>query len=76
MSADERDERLEELTSAWRPTSIMGGPEAHPAWHDLTAEDREETFRQTSLQRAMEAALDRDRMSTTARAVMARIRGA
>jgi hypothetical protein len=48
----------------------------HPAWHDLDAEGREALFAETELSRALEAALDPEGLSTTARAVLAKIRGA
>lgn len=48
----------------------------HPAWHDLDEDARERAFDETARLRAMEAAIDPEGLSTTARAVLARIRGA
>jgi hypothetical protein len=80
MSNSERDpdfeEDFEELTSAWRPTEVRGGVSAHPLWHDLDEDQREEAFHQSLLQRELEAALDAEGLSSTARAVLARIRSA
>ncbi|MCX4240454.1 hypothetical protein [Paraliomyxa miuraensis] len=72
-----RDEALliEQVVSAWRPRDADGGVRAHPAWHDLPDTLREEAARQTRRQRRMEAALDPDGLSGTAKAVLARIRG-
>ena len=43
------------------------------AWHDLAPEDRVTAARETMVLRQMEAALDPDGLSTTARSVLARI---
>jgi hypothetical protein len=48
---------------------------AHPAWQDLDQAGRLEAFEATRAARALEAALDPEGLSTTARAVLARIRG-
>lgn len=74
MSA-ERDALVEEVVSAWRPTDGEGGPRSHPAWHDLDASGREEAYELSVRQRALEAALDPRGLSSTARAVLARIQG-
>jgi len=55
---------------------VPGGMRAHPAWHDLDAQGRRELFEQTVELRALEAALDPEGLSTTAKAVLARIRAA
>ncbi|MFT4540067.1 MAG: hypothetical protein ACI835_002516 [Planctomycetota bacterium] len=73
MSMRNRDERLEELTNAWRPDKVYGGPRTHPVWYDLDDEDREEAFRRCAVQRTLEAALDADGLSSTGRAVLAKI---
>lgn len=72
-----RDDELliEEVVSAWRPRDRDGGVRAHPAWHDLPEDLREHAAREARRQRRMEAALDPEGLSSTARAVMARIRG-
>lgn len=66
---------LEQVTSAARGRDVHGAVQAHPAWHDLPLEERETAYRETVKLRAMEAALDPQGLSTTAKAVLARIRG-
>jgi hypothetical protein len=44
-----------------------------PAWHDLSPEARARAFDRARALRTAEAALDPDGLSTTARAVLARI---
>lgn len=66
---------LEQVVSAWRPRDRDGELRAHPAWHDLPEELREQAAREARRQRRMEAALDPDGLSSTANAVLARIRG-
>jgi sugar phosphate isomerase/epimerase len=71
----EDDELLvEQVVGAWRPRDRDGGLRAHPAWHDLAEELREAAARAARRQRRIEAALDPDGLSTTAKAVLARIR--
>jgi hypothetical protein len=69
------DELLEQVVGAWRPQSPEGDLRPHPAWHDLDDAGRHAAFRETARQRALEAALDPEGLSTTARAILARIRG-
>ncbi len=66
---------IEQVVSAWRPRDREGGVRAHPAWHDLPEDLREAAARAARRQRRMEAALDPEGHSSTARAVLARIRG-
>ena len=72
---EEREALIEAVVSAWRPHSPHGEQRAHPAWYDLDDAGRSEAFRQTRLQRRLEAALDPEGLSTTARAVLGRILG-
>jgi hypothetical protein len=67
---------VEEATTAWRPRGVDGSVRGHPAWHDLDAEGREAVFEATVQARALEAAADPGGLSSTGRAVMARILGA
>ena len=73
---DDRDELLEQVVAAWRPRGLDDGVRSHPAWHDLPPADREHAARLAAAQRRLEAALDPEGLSTTAHAVLARIRGA
>jgi len=73
MTNDERDGLIEAAATAWRPRSTGGAVRGHPAWHDLDESGREESFERARVQRSLEAALDPDGLSTTARAVLARI---
>jgi hypothetical protein len=74
-SERERDALIEAATSAWRPPArSVAGIRPHPAWADLDAAGRAEVHERTQQQRRLEAALDADGLSTTARAVLARIR--
>jgi hypothetical protein len=70
------DDLIEAATTAWRPRDPDGTVRAHPAWHDLDREGRAAAFEATVQQRAVEAALDPQGLSTTARSILARIRRA
>jgi hypothetical protein len=74
MSA--RADLVEAALSAWRPRDAAGAAAAHPAWADLDAAGRLEAYEAALAARALEAALDPDGLSTTARAVLARVRAA
>lgn len=72
MASD--DELLrEQVLSAWRPRDRDGGVRAHPAWHDLPEQERARAFDQAALARRLEAAMDPEGLSSTARAVLARL---
>jgi hypothetical protein len=73
MTAEERARLVEEAASAWRPLDRDGLVRAHPAWHDLDEAGRREAFEETWRARQLEAALDPDGLSPTARAVLGRI---
>lgn len=75
MTPRERQMLIEQATSAWRPRDADGGLRPHPAWADLDAAGRVEAAEMTLAWRAVEAALDPTGLSTTAHAVLARIRG-
>ena len=72
MTREEEDLLVEQVASAHRPRA---GEELqyHKAWHDLDEAARVRAFDLTHALRSVEAALDPDGLSTTARAVLARI---
>jgi hypothetical protein len=70
----ERELLIEQVAGAWRSSDPDGGPRSHPAWHDLDASGRAEAFDLATRLRRLEAALDPRGLSTTAHAVLDRIR--
>jgi len=72
---DDDELLIEQVASAYRPVS-RDALRYHPRWHDLGPAARERAFARGKALRALEAALDPEGMSTTARAVLARITGA
>ena len=71
----EREVLIEQAVTAWRPRDARGGRvRAHPAWLDLDEVGRVEAFEEAGRARRMEAALDAEGLSSTAKAVLARIR--
>jgi hypothetical protein len=69
--ADE-ESLVEQVASAYRPPS-RDVLRYHPAWHDLGEGGRQRAFAVARALRKVEAALDPDGLSSTARAVLARI---
>lgn len=67
---------IEGATTAWRQRDPRSGLIAHPAFRDLDDAGRIELHAAIERQRLLEAALDPDGLSTTAHAVLARIRDA
>ena len=65
---------IEEVAGAHRPVP-RDELRYHPRWHDLGAAGRDRAFARARALRELEAALDPDGLSTTARAVLARIEG-
>ena len=74
MKPAQRELLVEAAAGAHRSRGADGGVRAHPAWHDLDAAGRREAFEVAAELRAVEAALDPQGLSTTAHAVLARIR--
>lgn len=74
MNEKQRRLLIESATTAHRPRDTHGGLRPHPAFADLDAQGRRELHFAIELQRRLEAALDGDGLSTTARAVLRRIR--
>jgi hypothetical protein len=65
---------LEQAVGAHRQRTPGGTVLGSPAWHDLDATGRRAAFEVALVQRQLEAALDSQGLSATARAVLARIR--
>ena len=76
MSPDERDELIAELCSATRETRATGEIVWSKAFYDLDADARAQAFEEALVERRLEAALSPEGTSGTARAVLAKIRGA
>ncbi|APR82106.1 Hypothetical protein A7982_07455 [Minicystis rosea] len=72
----DRETLIEQTASAFRDRDPHGRVLSHPAFHDLDDAGRAEAFETAARLRRMEAALDQEGLSTTAKAVLARIRGA
>jgi hypothetical protein len=76
-TAEERALLIEQAAGAYRAVDPLRGtllPD--PAFHDLDGDGREEAFALALGLRPLEAALDPDGLSTTVRAVLARIQQA
>ena len=65
---------IEAATTAWRPRSTSGELRPHPAWSDLDNAGRLEAYEAARVLRHLEAARDPEGLTSTARAVLARIR--
>lgn len=72
MTREDEDLLVEQVASAYRPAAD-GELQYHKAWHDLDADARTRAFDLAAALRPLEAALDPQGLSTTARAVLARI---
>lgn len=70
----DRENLVEQAAAAFRARDPHGRVLASPAFHDLDEAGREEAFDLALSLREMEAALDADGLSSTSRAVLARIR--
>ena len=73
MTSRERDALVEEAATAFRPRSPDGTIRPHPAFLDLDPAGRAEAHARALAARALEAALDPEGLSTTARAILARL---
>jgi hypothetical protein len=72
---DPEDQALiEAAAGAWRERDRDGRVRFHPAWWDLDEAGRRAAFEAARVSRALEAAHDPEGLSSTARAVLARIR--
>ena len=72
MTREEEDLLVEQVASAHRPRAL-DELRYHPAWHDLDAAARQRAFDLAHALRPLEAAVDDDGLSTTARAVLHKI---
>jgi len=72
----DRERLIEAVAGAYRARDPHGSLRAHPAWYDLDEAGRAEAFELGRRLRALEAALDPEGLSATARAVLARIQAA
>jgi len=74
MKRDDRELLIEAASSAFRARDPEGRIMPSPAWMDLAPQDREAVFERQIAARRAEQVLDSSGLSTTARAVLARIR--
>lgn len=72
--SDPDETLIEAVAGAFRHRDARGVITSHPAWHDLDAQGRALAWDEAARLRAMESALDPAGLSSTARAVLARIR--
>jgi len=73
MSAPDRDALLEAAASAFRERDASGRILPSPDWADLAPDDRDVLFDLQLVSRRLERAADPEDLSSTARAVLARI---
>ena len=73
MTNEDRELLIEQVAGAWRPDAgdVLT---YHKAWHDLDGDGRAVAFARGAALRTIEAALDPEGLSTTARAVLAKIK--
>jgi len=69
---EDRELLIEETAGAFRPVR-QGTVGSLAAWHDLDEEGRREAHARAERLRRLEAAMDPEGLSSTARAVLARI---
>jgi hypothetical protein len=74
MTTPDDELLIEAAAASWRPRDPKGGVAFHPAWHDLDHAGRREAFEIARTMRELEAAVDARGLSTTGRAVLARVR--
>ena len=71
----EHESLIEAALTAWRPRDLDGRVLPHPSWADLGEADRVRVYEESGRARALEGLLHASGLSTTARAVLARILG-
>jgi hypothetical protein len=72
MTEEDKELVIEEVAGAYRPP-VRDALRYHPGWHDLDDDGRRRAYERARALRRAEAALDPAGLSTTARAVLARI---
>jgi hypothetical protein len=75
MTPEDRERLIEQAVTAHRERDGHGRVVESPAFYDLDDEGRRALFDETSRARAIEAAIDADGQSSTAKAILGRIRG-
>lgn len=70
---EQRRELIEQVVSAYRPRDPRGQLLPSAAFHDLDEAGRVEAYEEARRARALEAALDPEGLSSTARAVLERV---
>ena len=70
---DDAEVLLEAATTAHRERDTYGRLKPSPAWADLAPAQRNELFQRQQVARLIERAVDPQRLSSTARAVLDRI---
>jgi len=74
MTDEEAELLVEQVAGAYRPPSREHEElRYHPAWHDLSEAARVRAYERARALRQLEAGLDPDGLSTSARAILARI---
>jgi hypothetical protein len=74
MNDADREALVEAVASSFRARDLQGSVKFHPAWLDLDAAGRHEAAEAARAERRIEALLDPEGLSSTARAVLRRIR--
>jgi len=73
MNQKDRDLLIEAAVTAFRERDAEGRIRFSPAWRDLPPQDREALFEAQLAARRVERAVDPEGLSTTSRAVLARL---
>jgi len=73
MKPEERDVLIERVVSAYRERDPFDSLKAEPAFYDLDEAGRREAYELGRKTRSLEALLDGAGLSSTARAVLARL---
>ena len=74
MTGDEKDVLIEQAVSAYRERNASGRILPSATWFDLSEDERDVLFVRQLESRILESALDATGLSSTARAVLSRLR--